>query len=324
MSDLSRTVDDSIDMSPFSVVVVDDDQNILHSLKRLTRREPYSLICVNSGAEALKLLEVTPQVAVIISDQRMPVMNGTDFLVKSRKLAPLAVRMLLTGYSDIETTVAAMNEGGATRYISKPWLEEELLQTIQGGIRHYYVQQLHMEQKIEFERLAMTDTLTGLSNRRHVLECLEKECLRSHRYGCQLSLIMFDIDNFKHINDLLGHAAGDDVLRKIAKDTNNVIRISDIAGRYGGDEFVILLPESNLSDAISVASRLLQSVVGTPIMQNHESIISVSVSIGVALFGPYDSPMDLINRADQAMYRAKKNGRNRVEVLDFQDDQEES
>ena len=103
---------DSSFMSQYTVVMVDDEQNILQSLKRCFRREQYTVVCAGSGAEGLKLVAATANIAVIISDQRMPEMNGSEFLTRSRELAPNAIRMLLTGYSDMETTVAAMNEGG--------------------------------------------------------------------------------------------------------------------------------------------------------------------------------------------------------------------
>ncbi len=126
-------------MSQYTVIMVDDEQNILQSLKRCFRREPYSVVCAGSGAEGLQLVAATPNIAVIISDQRMPEMNGSEFLTRSRELAPDAIRMLLTGYSDMETTVAAMNEGGATHYIGKPWEDSALLQTVRDCVRHYHL-----------------------------------------------------------------------------------------------------------------------------------------------------------------------------------------
>ncbi|HIJ86295.1 MAG TPA: response regulator [Desulfuromonadales bacterium] len=134
------TKNEAIDvMSQYTVVMVDDEQNILQSLKRCFRREQYTVVCAGSGAEGLKLIAATADIAVIISDQRMPEMNGSEFLTRSRELAPDAIRMLLTGYSDMETTVAAMNEGGATHYIGKPWEDSALLQTVRDGVSHYHL-----------------------------------------------------------------------------------------------------------------------------------------------------------------------------------------
>ena len=144
-----EAVNDSIiDFSKYSVFVVDDEQNILHSLKRVFRREPYNFVCAGSGMEGLKLLEESSNVAVIISDQRMPEMPGSEFLAKSRELTPDAVRMLLTGYSDMEATVAAMNEGGTTHYISKPWVEADLLQIVRDGVKQYHLEQENISRKV--------------------------------------------------------------------------------------------------------------------------------------------------------------------------------
>ena len=332
MSNPNEAEDADFFMSQYNVVIVDDEENILHAFKRLTHREPYRLFCAGSGAEGLKLVAETPRVAVIISDQRMPEMNGSEFLARSRELAPDAIRMLFTGYSDMKTTVAAINEGGATRYISKPWEDSVLLQTVRDGVMRYHlinekyhqhvivckklIDLLHRlkEKNEELEFLASMDALTGLINRRRLLEHLENELNRTWRYGGSLSLIVFDIDHFKKINDTWGHSAGDSVLREIAHATKRVLRKADIIARYGGEEFVILLPETGLTGAVLISNMLLQLVANMAVVQEHGPPISVTISIGVAMVGPDDSAEDLLIRADQAMYRAKNNGRNRVEI----------
>ena len=140
MSTQNEAPDAGKAISHYAVIVVDDEQNILQSLKRCFRREPFRLLCAGSGDEGLKLIAETPHVAVIISDQRMPGMNGSEFLTRSRELAPDAIRILLTGYSDNESTVAAMNEGGATHYIvkQKPWDDAELLHKVQKCVWEYH------------------------------------------------------------------------------------------------------------------------------------------------------------------------------------------
>jgi diguanylate cyclase (GGDEF)-like protein len=335
MSNPDVVVESDSALQQYTVIVVDDEQNVLKSLQRLFRREEYRFICAGSGAEGLKLITETAHVAVIISDQRMPEMNGSEFLARSREYAPDAVRMLLTGYSDMETTVAAMNEGGATRYISKPWEDSVLLQTVREGVRQYHLQQenqrqqgslsiqndaltdmlqLLTEQKKELERLATRDSLTGLTNRRSLLESLGNECLRSHRYDSPLSLIMMDIDHFKGINDRFGHSVGDDVLINISHDINRAIRTVDIACRYDGDEFVILLPETDLPEAVLSATRLQQNIIDTPLEVGLASPILVTVSMGVVMLAKGEDEGRFIERADLAMYRAKNCGRNRIEV----------
>ena len=130
-----------------SVLIVDDEPNILQSLQRLFRREPFSVFCANSGQEGLDLLGSLENVALIISDQRMPGMNGSTFLHGSRAIAPDAIRMLLTGYADIQDTVTAMNEGGATRYIAKPWQDTDLVQTARDSVALYRLQRENKQQQ---------------------------------------------------------------------------------------------------------------------------------------------------------------------------------
>ena len=169
-------------------------------------------------------------------------------------------------------------------------------------------------QNTELERLASTDALTGLTNRRRFLEIFEKECSRIQRYGGALTLLMFDIDHFKRVNDTWGHSAGDVVLRKVASETHLVLRMVDTAARIGGEEFVILLPETELSGAFLIADRLRLLVADTAVEQDQGPPISVTISIGVAMIGLDESAESLLSRADQAMYQAKNNGRNRVEI----------
>ncbi len=124
-------------MQQFTVILVDDEEYILRALNRIFRREPYRTLYTTTGAEGLKLLAETPDVAVIVSDQRMPQMKGSEFLARSREFAPDAIRMLLTGYSDKDATRAAMAEGRVSNYISKPFDDSALLQTVRDGVRQF-------------------------------------------------------------------------------------------------------------------------------------------------------------------------------------------
>jgi response regulator RpfG family c-di-GMP phosphodiesterase len=151
----------------YSVLLVDDEANILQSLQRLLRREPYLICTAQSGHEALEILERQEQVAVIISDQRMPTMNGTEFLRRSQLLAPDATRILMTGYSDLDDTIAAINQGGASRYLHKPWHDAELLQAILEGVRVYGLKQENRCQQeiIRQQNAELQDWNTNLKER---------------------------------------------------------------------------------------------------------------------------------------------------------------
>jgi diguanylate cyclase (GGDEF)-like protein len=160
--------------------------------------------------------------------------------------------------------------------------------------------------------LATTDGLTGLSNRRSLFHLAERSFAAATRYGRPLTALMFDIDHFKRVNDTYGHGVGDEVLREIARRCESGVREVDILGRYGGEEFVALLPETGLDGAMGVAERLRTSVGGTPI-ETSAGPIPITISAGVAaLGGGCASLKDLLEQADAALYDAKHSGRNRV------------
>lgn len=164
----------------------------------------------------------------------------------------------------------------------------------------------------ELEYLARFDPLTGVANRRHFVEMVEAEMARSSRYGKQLSILMVDIDQFKEVNDVYGHQAGDIILQALCETCKIVLRAFDIVGRWGGDEFAILLPETPPAIAPQVAERLRGAIENTVVDLEH-SPLRFSVSIGCASHNARDDNLDtLLNVADKALYDAKRTGRNRV------------
>lgn len=167
----------------------------------------------------------------------------------------------------------------------------------------------------ELEQLASTDPVTGLNNRRELMRQLSDELSRAHRYERLLSVLMIDIDNFKSLNDTYGHQAGDHVLAEFADIFHNTCRSADIIGRYGGEEFVILAPETSLTQASQFAELLAKQVRARRIAFDNETI-SVSCSIGVTAIRQKDSTDQILKRADQTMYRAKASGKDKVVVYD--------
>jgi diguanylate cyclase (GGDEF)-like protein len=182
-----------------------------------------------------------------------------------------------------------------------------------------HLEELVRERTAEVHQLAITDALTGVFNRRHLVELGNRALLHARRYHQPLAAIMLDVDDFKKINDTCGHAAGDEALRKLANQLRKDLRSTDILGRYGGDEFVVLLPETNLQTAYQSAERLLVNIrtlrVGAPQTQ-----IGLTSSLGVAELKPARQQTidDLIARADDALYTAKQTGRNRVVMQEEQ------
>jgi diguanylate cyclase (GGDEF)-like protein/PAS domain S-box-containing protein len=167
--------------------------------------------------------------------------------------------------------------------------------------------------ELELERQAHTDALTGLPNRRYFIEQAELEVARAKRYGKLLSVLMLDLDEFKTINDRYGHQVGDLVLYKVGEVCRNRLREVDVIGRIGGEEFAILLPETDVEHAVEVAERLRQDIAATEIRPEPEKLLAITASIGIATLAAKETDVDrLLNFADQAMYEAKRNGRNRV------------
>jgi len=166
----------------------------------------------------------------------------------------------------------------------------------------------------ESRRLAATDPLTGMHNRRALLEALRTEMALSHRYGASLSFCLMDVDHFKSINDVHGHAAGDQVLAAIGALLKRELRVPDVPARWGGEEFVVLLRQTDLGGARVVAERIRAAVEALSLSAPNGKPIPVTVSIGVTAYGAGDSEEAFIDRADRAMYRAKNDGRNRVEA----------
>jgi diguanylate cyclase (GGDEF)-like protein len=172
----------------------------------------------------------------------------------------------------------------------------------------------------ETRRLAMEDSLTGVSSRRSFFLQAKQILAQTMRYGRKLSVLMFDLDNFKSVNDRFGHSMGDDILRRVAEAASGVFRSADILARYGGEEFAVLLPETDVEGAREIAERLRRVIADTsfpPALPDAAMEIRVSVSVGITeLIPEHDSSIDhLLSRADRALYRAKRQGRNRVEGI---------
>jgi diguanylate cyclase (GGDEF)-like protein len=245
------------------------------------------VLTADSADEALALLEANA-VAVILTDQRMPNGTGAELLARSLDIAPETTRVLFTGYSDISAVIDAVNEGQVYRYLAKPWRPEELKAVLGQGLERYRLvlenrrllrelqeanedlerkvreRTLRLQEQNEalrearerIEELSRRDALTGLTNRRWLDELLRLEVERAKRYGAPLSVIMVDLDHFKVVNDSFGHAVGDQVLKSAARTLREAVRMTDVVGRYGGEEFLVLLPNTGMAQATVLAERM--------------------------------------------------------------------
>jgi len=302
-----------------SVLIIDDSEAVRERI--IKTLESFNLFVryyeAEDGLEGFKKLLSSP-VDIILCDLEMPRIDGFKFLnmLKSRPDLQDTPVIMLTGMGDRELKIKGLQQG-ASDYITKPFDPDELVARVKI---HLKIKNLQDDLKRTNElllELSNTDHLTGLFNRRYLMEALEKEVQRSVRKGGNLSLIMLDIDHFKQVNDAFGHLQGDIVLQKVAVQLQKELRSYGVASRYGGEEFIAVLPDATLKEAIFVADRVRMSIQKAK-FSGALSKLSLTVSMGVALFSAEgNSTVDgFIKMADDALYRAKANGRNRVECAE--------
>lgn len=275
------------------------------------------MVAVENGADAWAALQEdnAPQMAIL--DWMMPGLDGVELCRKVRGLQYGRYRyiVLITAKDEKQDVVAGL-EAGADDYLTKPFDVDELRARVRAGSRILQLQDalLRAQGKLQFE--ASHDALTGLWNRGAILDTVQREMARHQRTASPLGIIMADVDHFKRINDTHGHLTGDVILREVARRMVASVRNYDFVGRYGGEEFLIVLPHCGPEDLIAGAERIRLSIADLPITSEAVNL-SVTMSFGVlsAQSGPdfadYES---LLQSADAALYRAKANGRNRVEV----------
>ncbi len=292
-----------------AVLVVDDDPAVGEFLREALQRWGYHVLVAGSGQESLSLLDHA-SIDFAILDVRMPGMDGEKVLRSIRERSPDIQVMMMTGYGSIDDAVKFM-QLGAVDYVTKPLILEEL--------------RLKIHRALEERRtrmLSITDSKTGLFNHYYLMERLEEEIGRARRYTRPLSVLMIDVDHFKEYNDKCGHLAGDEALRQLGRYCEEISRESDIIARFGGEEFVMILTETDLASARIVADRLRECIEKAPFSceeRLHAGCLTVSIGVSQLDYGSsvkYESSSSLINRADHALYLAKEKGRNRVETAD--------
>lgn len=254
------------------------------------------------------------RIDLVLMDNQMPGKSGTEWLgeISKKQLAPV---VMLTGSETEEIAAQALQEG-AVGYLPKGSLSQEKLKNIIDIALDKWARiQQAMADKEKLERLATFDSLTGLYNRRAIVGKLCELVNLANRYKEDFSLIMLDIDHFRKVNDCHGHLTGDEVLEKIATLIRGNIRDTDIAGRYGGEEVIIILPKTNLSSSWVAAERLRNMIEKTELKDSAGNVFTITVSQGLAGWERNDDAASLISRADEAVYKAKEKGRNRVQIL---------
>ncbi|MGZ8796859.1 MAG: diguanylate cyclase [Thermoanaerobaculia bacterium] len=300
---------------PFTIAVVDDDAAIRRLVRLFLNRAGYATMECTTGEEAREKLKSKPWDLAVL-DRKLPDMDGLALCRELKSMAAFRTRyiIMLTGEAEQEDKVEGL-ELGADDYITKPFQYPELIARVRAGKRIVDLQKELMETNRRLELLSITDGLTKLNNHRYFQDELARTFDESQRYQRPLSLAMIDIDFFKKVNDAYGHAVGDEVLRAVSALFKESVRSTDLVARYGGEEFTVMMPETELNDAITFAEQIRLMIEATPI-DTQAGLLKVTISIGVASV-PWSSihdPKDLIVAADKALYRAKKGGRNQVQA----------
>ncbi len=310
-----------------TILVVDDDPATAQVVRSWYEREPFEVLEAADGERGLELArEAAPE--LILLDLRMPGVDGIS-VARTLKTDPRTAAIpviLLTACRDVTSKVEAFS-AGADDYVTKPFEFEEVDARIRSMLRRRSmlvgmeseIKNLRSENK-ELEQLLVLDEKTGLYNFRHFRARLHEEWQRAERYGTPLSLVFFDIDNFKQVNDTRGHPAGDRALQEFATLVVGGARSTDIAARYGGEEFAMILPHTDGPMAQRVAERVRVAVEQFTFLAD-ERPIEITVSGGIATYSAtsgLDSIDALVRAADTALYRAKDLGKNRVVRADRQ------
>lgn len=302
--------------APFTVAVVDDDASIRRLIGLVLRRNGYGLLESASAEEAREKLASEPW-DLIVLDRRLPDADGVELCRQIRQNPAFRSRyiLMLTGEAHEEDKIEGLDLG-ADDYMTKPFQPRELAARMRSAKRIVDLQKELMASNERLALLSITDGLTRLYNHRHFQEELSREFEEALRYERSLSLALIDIDFFKKINDTHGHAAGDEVLKQVSALFSSNIRSADLAARYGGEEFAVLMPETDLNDAMQFGEIIRRTIESNPVPGDAGTMIPVTVSIGIASF-PHtrvQTPRQLVECADRALYRAKRGGRNQVKA----------
>jgi len=293
---------------PKRVLLVDDDGVTRSVLARLLAARGYEVIEAENGASALRELNHAEAPRLAVVDWNMGTINGPELCRILRGRPPYIYVVLTTAREGRKPLIEAMN-AGADGYIQKPVDADELEAWLVAGQRIVDLQDRLLFVQTELERRATHDALTGVRNRASLLEILGREITRTVRTKTPTGIVLFDIDHFKAVNDTHGHSVGDEVLVEFALRCQRTIREYDVFGRYGGEEFLLVLPAGSVPEAAAVASRLLRLVAGKPFV-TAAGEISITASAGVASTGQgYLDSDALVAAADAGLYQAKDDGR---------------
>ncbi|MCL4558043.1 MAG: diguanylate cyclase [Deltaproteobacteria bacterium] len=301
-----------------SILIIDDSHQVRNDLRDALEKAGLfdTFYEATDGIKGFRTMLTSPP-DLVICDLMMPDFDGFKFLrlKTARHDFDNIPVLIVTGRDNVSDKIRGLEEG-AQDYVLKPFNPLELVARVKSHLRIKTLQDELRSVNEKLETLSNTDALTELYNRRYFMNMLKSEFERSKRYNRALSLLMIDIDFFKSINDKCGHLAGDKILIIVSRVLKTGLRKIDTCSRYGGDEFITMLPETDVNGALSVANRYLSEMHEQDIFDFCKELEEITLSIGVACL-PDEGirTMDeLLTRVDDALYKAKNGGRNRVAV----------
>ncbi len=312
-------------MDNFPILVVDDDIVSRTVVEKHLVKAGFTVATAANGIEALDQFD-RHFFPIVLTDWMMPEIDGPRLcrLIREKKTDGYVFIVLITA-RDSKTDIVSGLESGADDYLTKPIHPAEMIARINTGIRILKLEKSLKKANEEIRLLSITDPLTGCHNRGYLNERFPQELRRAQRYAHSLSVVLADIDHFKKVNDTYGHQAGDEVLMHFSDCINQQIRKKiDWVVRYGGEEFLIILPETRSLGAHTMAERLRASVE-EKVITFGEDVIQITASFGGACISFEDKHLEeitmdqLIMLADENLYKSKENGRNQVNMVDFKD-----
>jgi two-component system chemotaxis response regulator CheY len=299
------------------ILIVEDEPIYRRMVKKYLLEAGYDIVEAEDGQTAWELFQHEP-FHFVITDWMMPGLNGPELVQNIRTSGEknYTYIIMLTAMDDKDNVVLGL-ESGVDEYLTKPFNSKELIARVASGMRILRLEEQLMQARLQMEVLAMHDGLTGLLNRRAIEEYAQAEFNMTVRKERSMSIILIDIDHFKNVNDQFGHKFGDQTLRQVAQILTADLRNYDRIGRWGGEEFILILPDTLLKDAVTVAERVRVRVAETQMPLENGETFSACISLGAACTtGKFPSLTKLIDAADQALYQAKQTGRNRVCIFE--------
>jgi diguanylate cyclase (GGDEF)-like protein len=276
----------------------------------------FGVTLAESGSEAWRILEQPNAPKLVLLDWVLPDLDGIELCQRIRQAgssSPYIYIILLTSKEGRQNMLQAM-QAGADDCLVKPFDELELKARLLVGKRILDLQEELVSARESMRHAATHDSLTGLTNRGEILAMLERELERARRERKPVAVILCDVDHFKDVNDTLGHLFGDEALREIGRRLRAQLRVYDGVGRYGGEEFLMVLPSCDLPNALLRANELREIIAKTPVVcSGEERLITMSMGVAVSACEGKNEVEMLLNQADAGLYKAKENGRNRIE-----------